>query len=314
MDTSSSSNHNANPLVASEESSLKIINIEDNEEKKDSQDDTIPVPSSISLSSNESKKKPSITNLKEKKDFQKSAKKNKTPNNPEKNNDLKNISEPPANSSKKEKKENKNAELIIEIPEEKGKNTSTPEKGKTGKKSKKKKTSEKSGKKKGPNLGGYSPFTFYEKEKFKEINCKEINARQYVSQISLKWRNMSDEEKEPYAKMALDFMKNQNLLNEDGEPVQMIKKKRKRPVSQGEKGHVEKKKEKKSGKIKTEKDSKCVSSDEKKNKTERKESNGLEIKEKNDTCVNDFIYSVIVPFVDKSYEFFNSRGILKSNK
>ena len=289
METCSSSNNNANP-VTSEESPLKVINIEENEDEKESSDDTVPFPSSISLSSNESKKKPSITNLKEKKDFQKSAKKNKTPNNPEKNNDLKNISEPPANSSKKEKKENKNAELIIEIPEEAGKNSSTPEKGKTGKKSKKKKTSEKPAKKRGPNLVGYSPFTFYEKEKIKEINCKEINARQYVSQISLKWRNMSDEEKGPYAKMALDFMKNENLLDKDGEPVQMIKKKRKRPVNQGDKGLVEKKKEKKekkSGNIKSEKDSKCVSSDEKKNKTERKESNGLEIDEDSDDSVHD---------------------------
>jgi hypothetical protein len=256
----------------------------------------------------------SATNLKEKKDFQKSAKKNRTANNPEKNNDLKAVSKPPSKSSKKEKKENKKEEFIIEIPEENGKNTSTPEKNKTRKKSKKKKNSEKAAKKKGLNLGGYSPFTFYEKEKFKEINCKEINARQYVSQISLKWRNMSDEEKEPYAKMALEFMKNQNLLNKDGEPIKMIKKKRKRPVSQGNKGNVEKKKEKKSGKIKTEKDSKCVSSDEKNNKIEKKESNGLEIKEKNDACVSEYIYSVFVPFVDKSYEFFNSRGILKSNK
>ena len=315
MDTCSNSNNNANP-VTSEESSLKIINLEENEDKKESQDETVPVPSSISLSSNESKKA-NITNLKEKKDIQKSAKKNKNPNNPEKKNDLKEDSETPVNSTKKEKKDNKKNELIIEIPEEAGKNSSTPEKGKTGKKSKKKKTSEKPAKKRGPNLGGYSPFTFYEKEKFKEINCKEINARQYVSEISLKWRNMSDEEKEPYAKMALDFMKSQNLLDKDGEPVQMIKKKRKRPVSQGDKGHVEKKKEKKEkkpGKNKSEKDSKCVSSDEKKNKTERKESNGLEIEEKIDDSVRDYIYSVFVPFVDKSYEFFNSRGLLKSDK
>lgn len=314
METTASynNNNNANPIVTSEESSLKIINIEETEEKKDSKDDTIQNPSTISITSNESNKK--ATNTKENKDFQKSAKKNKTPNNPEKKNGLKDISEYPVNSSKKEKKEIKKDELIIEIPEDKGKNASTPEKSKTGKKSKKKKTSEKSAKKRGPNLGGYSPFTFYEKEKFKEINCKEINARQYVSQISMKWRNMSDEEKEPYLKMALDFMKNQNLLNKDGEPIQMIKKKRKRPASQGDKGHGEKKKEKKSGKIKTEKDSKSVSSDEKQDKTERNESDALEIKEKNDVSISEYIYSVFVPFIDKTYEFFNSRGIIQSNK
>ena len=288
METCSSSNNNANP-VTSEESPLKVINIEENEDEKESSDDTVPFPSSISLSSNESKKA-NITNLKERKDIQKSDKKNKNPNNPEKKNDFKEISVTPVDNSKKEKKDNKKNEFIIEIPEEAGKNSSTPEKAKTGKKSKKKKTSEKPAKKRGPNLVGNSPFTFYEKEKFKEINCKEINARQYVSQISLKWRNMSDEEKEPYAKMALDFMKNENLLDKDGEPVQMIKKKRKRPVNQGDKGLVEKKKEKKekkSGNIKSEKDSKCVSSDEKKNKTERKESNGLEIDEDSDDSVHD---------------------------
>ena len=52
MDTCSNSNNNANP-VTSEESSLKIINIEENEDKKESQDETVPVPSSISLYSNE---------------------------------------------------------------------------------------------------------------------------------------------------------------------------------------------------------------------------------------------------------------------
>ena len=225
METCSSSNNNANP-VTSEESPLKVINIEENEDEKESSDDTVPFPSSISLSSNESKKA-NITNLKERKDIQKSDKKNKNPNNPEKKNYFKEISVTPVDNSKKEKKDNKKNEFIIEIPEEAGKNSSTPEKAKTGKKSKKKKTSEKPAKKRGPNLVGYSPFTFYEKEKFKEINCKEINARQYVSQISLKWRNMSDEEKEPYAKMALDFMKNENLLDKDGEPVQMIKKREK---------------------------------------------------------------------------------------
>ena len=319
METTSSYNNNANP-VTSEESSLKVINLAESEEKKDSKDDSDPIPSTVSIITNESKKKSGVSNGKEKKDSQKSAKKNKTANNAEKKNGSKEISETPVNSSKKEKKEKKKDELIIEIPEEKGKNSSTPEKNMSGKKSKKKKNSEKSAKKRGPNLGGYSPFTFYEKEKFKEIHLKEINARQYVSQISMEWRNMSDEEKEPYLKMALDFMKSQNLINEDGELVQMIKKKRKRPASQGDKGQVEKKKdkkekkEKKSGKIKVEKDSKCVSTDEKQNKHERKDSDVLETKERDETCVNDYIYSVFAPFVDKTYEFFNSRGILNTNK
>jgi hypothetical protein len=71
METTSSSNNNANPLVASEESSLKIINIEENEEKKESQDDIIPIPSNISLYSNESKKKGECYQFKRKERFSK---------------------------------------------------------------------------------------------------------------------------------------------------------------------------------------------------------------------------------------------------
>jgi len=41
-------------------------------------------------------------------------------------------------------------------------------------------------------INGYNPFIFYEKEKFKDVNIKEVNAREYVKKISAEWKKMSE--------------------------------------------------------------------------------------------------------------------------
>jgi hypothetical protein len=84
-------------------------------------------------------------------------------------------------------------------------------------------------------ISGYYPFNFFEKEKCKNINFKEINFRDYVNSLSSLWKKMSDKEKEPYIKLSEEFKKNlinknQSLssISQDSDEQEMLSKKRKR--------------------------------------------------------------------------------------
>ena len=184
----------------------------------------------------------------------------------------------------------------------------------TEKKEKKKKNKKESKNSKNPEakninsvISGYNAFIFYEKEKFKAVNCKEINVREYVSKISSEWRNMSEKDKEPYVKMALDFKNNHKLPTD--EKGQLLTKKRKRKAITKEKKESNKiKKEKLSDETKLKK----ASTSAKKIKNERKGSDDEDMKNNdNDECMNHLIYSVFAPFVEKAYDYFNSKGIIK---
>ena len=116
--------------------------------------------------------------------------------------------------------------------EEKAKKTPSPiKKGKKKKKKLAKRDGEKS-----CILPGYSPFNFFEKEKFKGNIPTGITHRDYVIQISADWRKMNENEKEPYLKMAVEFAKN---VTQNGEEL-LISKKRKRTNKKEEEGKRDK--------------------------------------------------------------------------
>ena len=85
-------------------------------------------------------------------------------------------------------------------------------------------------------LRGYTPFNFFEKEKFKGNIPTGITHRDYVIQISAEWRKMNENEKEPYLKMAVEFAKN---VTQNGEEL-LISKKRKRTNKKEEEGKKDK--------------------------------------------------------------------------
>ena len=187
--------------------------------------------------------------------------------------------------------ETKNDDVIIEIDENK-----EPSQPQQKKKKIKKLKSRKSNKKNVQSINGFNPFTFFEKEKFKDISCKDIKPSDYVKQISLLWRNMTDEEKEPYKQMALEYKKNNLNLSQNTEN-KLINKKRKRNDIKNENDSFEDKKEEISNNSENENSScSCVT-------------NG---KKGNENCINEYIYSVFVPFVECSYKFFMNKSIIKS--
>ena len=83
-------------------------------------------------------------------------------------------------------------------------------------------------------ISGYCPFNFFEKEKCKNINFKEVNIREYVSALSSLWKKMSDKEKEPYIKLSEEYK--QNLItnnissssSQESEEQKMLTRKRRR--------------------------------------------------------------------------------------
>ena len=342
METASNSTDlTQSPIKTKEDNSQKIINL-DTDESKDTKDSANPFPSSspniITLASEEPKQKgKNNKSKKEKKEFPKPIKKIKFDDTPdkdkskEKNNVKKEkekekekgkgkeISETLLDNDKDKNKDNSNKgikDIIIEIGDDKDSPTQKKEKKKKSKKEPKDPKDQET-KNRNSVISGYNAFIFYEKEKFKGVNCKEINVREYVSQISSEWRKMSEKDKEPYVKMAIDF-KNNNKLPMD-EKGQLLTKKRKRKATTKEK--------KGSNKIKKEKSSdgtknKKVSTSAKKIKIERKGSESQDKKNNdnnendndNDECMNNLIYSVFVPFVEKAYEYFNSKGIIRSKK
>lgn len=159
-----------------------------------------------------------------------------------------------------EKNNQSNSDIIIEIDEDE-----IPKKNEefnSFKKIKKRRI-----KKKSQFINGYTPFIFYEKEKFKTANFKEIKPNEFVRQLSSNWRNMSEKEKEPYVKMALEFKI--NYISKQQEDNNFISNKRKR------------------------------------------KSNKVDISNHHQD-MNKYIYNILIPFIEQSYEFFKDKGIIKS--
>ena len=159
-----------------------------------------------------------------------------------------------------------------------------------------------------PYVHGYYPFIFYEKQKCKENDFSKISVKDYIKQISNQWKKMSEEEKEPYVKLALDYKR--NLSNKPIIEKQLLSKKRKR--NETARIQEEKNSKRKSLSVSS-KSSKIVSVSviKKRNRSETK--NNILSMKKNDSVdnMNEFIYSVLVPFVEKAYEFFRKKGINK---
>jgi hypothetical protein len=119
---------------------------------------------------------------------------------------------------------------------------------------------------------------------------------------------MSEEEKEPYVKLALDYKR--NLSNKPIIERQLLSKKRKR----NESARIQEQKDSKRKSLSvSSKSSKIVSVSviKKRNRSETK--NNILSMKKSDSVdnMNEFIYSVLVPFVEKAYEFFRKKGINK---
>ena len=208
-----------------------------------------------------------------------------------------------------------NPDIVIEIDEDK---EITPTKYKSIQKITNKKNKKKSKTEKSQFINGYNPFIFYEKEKFKDVNFKEVNAREYIKKISAEWKKMSEEEKEPYVKLAIDF---KNNLSQNPELKMLINRKRKRNI-EDKKGTDIIGKKRKSG-VKSER-KKClsvssnnqeivnISVSKKRNKSELKKDKRVVAKNNSIEDVKEYFNSVLVPFVEKSYEFFRRQGIIKS--
>jgi hypothetical protein len=200
---------------------------------------------------------------------------------------------------------NSNSDLVIEIDEE---NNPKKKKRPYSAKAKKKKFI----KPKSQYLQGYNPFIFYEKEKCYNIDFSKVNARDYIKEIAYQWKTMTEEEKEPYVKLAIDFKKN-STINQGEE--KMLQKKRKRNIVKDVNKKKKKKKEKKNEMHKSLSESlKSVgfadsNSAVKRNKSETK----LEkMKLEKDDCgddVKNYINSVLIPFVKKSYHYFMKKGM-----
>ena len=79
-------------------------------------------------------------------------------------------------------------------------------------------------------LRGHCPFNFFEKEMCKNMNFKKINLRMYISEISAKWKTMTDKEKEPYVKLSEEFKNNYIANNgfDEFEEHKITSKKRRR--------------------------------------------------------------------------------------
>ena len=317
--STSTVNTTQNQALNGGKASTEVISLKETPVKSDSKDNSNPsiADTPISFKDSTSKK---LTN-KEKKIFQKSSKKRNVVKIPEYSSEVKEIPSVIVDAETID-----SPALTIEINEEE-KNAHTPKK--RGRKKKEEKIPKSDGKEKPSILRGYNPFIFYEKEKFKEINLKEINQREYVKQISAEWKKMTEEEKEPYLKMAIEFTN--KMVAQNGEGL-LIGKKRKKTKKKGKKEmkeekeddegieekdgeeskvHVKKNKKKKSDSIPNSVDEKKI-----KNVKCDVDDDNYDDQENNGEPFNnsDFVCSVVVPFVEKSYEYFTSKGIIKNQK
>ena len=199
---------------------------------------------------------------------------------------------------------NGNSDLVIEIDEDKNQNK---KKRPYSVKAKKKKFI----KPKSQYLQGYNPFIFYEKEKCYNIDFSKVNARDYIKEIAYQWKTMTDEEKEPYVKLAIDFKKNSTIIPEE---EKMLNKKRKRNIEKDANKKKKKKAKKKEIHKSLSESLKSVgfadsNSAIKRNKSETKfEKMKLE-KLDCDDDVKSYINSVLIPFIKKSYHYFMKKGM-----
>ena len=317
--SNSTVNTTQNQALNGGKTSTEVISLKETPVKSDSKEDSNTFISDTPISFKDSTSK-KLTN-KEKKVFQKSSKKRNVVKIPENSSEVKEIPSVVVDVDALD-----NPALTIEINEEE-KNMHSPKK--RGRKKKEEKIPKSDGKEKPSILRGYNPFIFYEKEKFKEINVKEINQREYVKQISAEWKKMTDEEKEPYLKMAIEFTNNMVAQNGEGS---LIAKKRKKTKKKGKKEMKEEKEDDEGNEEKDGEESKVHVKKNKKKKSDSIPNSVDEKKIKNVKCDvdddnyddqenngelfnnSDFVKSVVVPFVEKSYEYFTSKGIIKNQK
>ena len=204
-----------------------------------------------------------------------------------------------------------NPDIIIEIDED----SEIPQiKNKSAHKINFKKNTKKNTKGKSQFVFGYNPFIFYEKEKFKEKNFKGVTPREYVKIISAEWKKMSEKEKEPYIKLALEFKHN---LSQNHELKELTNKKRKRNI---EEEVIDLTGKKKKNVLKSER-KKCLSTfsenhksvnvtvGKKRKKNDLKKDNMFVVTNNYFEDVKEYFSSILVPFVEKSYEFFRRHGI-----
>ena len=172
----------------------------------------------------------------------------------------------------------------------------------------KKEKSEKCNKRGRLSFRGYSPFSFYEKERFKGHNNKKIKQRDFVKQISMEWKNMSEEEKEPYIQQFLDFKKS------NCPRTKLIQNKRKR-VTRSSCGESFTNKK---GQFSTNNHEikKFYFSPKKKinnSYSESKKSKNSKLDNSKDNyegIANEYLRKVIAPLVEMSYDFFKKKGII----
>ena len=193
---------------------------------------------------------------------------------------------------------------IIELDE--NKNVKKSKKDKKEKKEKKEKKTKKANKKKNTKekmIAGYTPFVFFEKEKCKSFDFKIMKTSEYMKILSAQWKNMSNEDKEPYVNMAKYFKENEASEVVDKKLAFIGRKRGRKPNGHNkDNGHTNNdekspeqvgKKEKKSKSIKKTKESvengKCV----------------IEINDENvNNKVNQYMFSVVVPFINDSFHFW----------
>ena len=308
MDTTSSTNTNVTSPLANKKSNTDEVPVIEEEINKINNnaicsDEAPAIPSKTNLKKKTLKKKNQSKKEKEK-EKKKSDNKNNELQDSKKSKDKKDASNIVIQSDEEE-----GSDIIIEIDEKNNLPKHVQEK-----KSIKKAKNKKSQKKKSQFLSGYNPFIFFEKEKFKEVNFKEVKQTEYVKQLAYLWRNMSDENKEPYVKMALDF-KEKKLANQPKE-TKLINKKRKRNTTgdQEQDEFIEIKEEKSKEKCDEKKSSSVHLKSNlicgKRNKSEVKKGKIFGNNVYDEKYMEEYVYSVLVPFVDKSYQFLKNKGII----
>ena len=156
---------------------------------------------------------------------------------------------------------------------------------------------------------GYTPFILFEKEKCKDVNFKEVKACDFIKLLSFQWRTMTDDDREPYIKKALEIKK--NFISE---PVpNLINKKRKRTLTRGRSKETNIKKNKDSS-AKSFKNQKNVSTSRLRKNISRSTSKKKLNRNNSDGKINRFLSDVLAPFVSKAYDFLSDKGIIDENK